>query len=77
MKSCPDYANSSWPFIMVTFISSVVTFVTWLTLSLSDFGRLEQIAICAFVFLAVGGTLLHYVMGCMKRHRTEVGKAST
>ncbi len=75
MKSCPDYASSTWPYIMVAFISGVVTFVTWLTLSLADVGRLEQIAATAFVFIAVGGTLLHYVIGCVRRHRKEAGGA--
>lgn len=74
MKSCPDYANSVWPFVMVAFITSIVTFVTWLTLSLSDLDLLEQAAMSALVFLAVGSTLLHYVIGCIKRHRTQVGK---
>ncbi|MEY6432399.1 hypothetical protein ABC977_08275 [Thioalkalicoccus limnaeus] len=69
MKRCSDYAFSVWPLFVVAFITSVVTFVTWLTLSLSAFGLAEQIGVSAFVFVAVGGTLLHYVLGCMRRHR--------
>ncbi|WP_245538949.1 hypothetical protein [Thioflavicoccus mobilis] len=60
---------------MVAFIATIVTFVTWLTLSLTDVGRNEQIGASALVFFAVGGTLVHYVLSCMRRHRTQTGQA--
>jgi hypothetical protein len=53
---------------MVLFVSSVSAFLTWLTLSYSQFGDVERLAGSVGVFLAVGGTLLHYVTACMKRH---------
>lgn len=68
MKLCPECSKSPWPFVMVFFLASVSAFITWLTLSYSQVGVLEQIAGSAVVFLAVGGTLVHYVLGCMKRH---------
>jgi len=71
MKRCFGSSYSPWPFVMVLFIASVLAFVTWLTLSLAGLGRFEQIAGSSFVFLAVGGTMLHYVIACMRRHRDQ------
>jgi hypothetical protein len=68
MKLCPECSNSPWPFVMVFFLASVSAFVTWLTLSYSQLGTLGQIAGSAVAFMAVGGTLLHYVLSCMRRH---------
>ena len=68
MKFCPECSNSPWPFVMVFFLASVSAFVTWLTLSYSQLGTLGQIAGSAVAFTAVGGTLLHYVLSCMRRH---------
>jgi hypothetical protein len=68
MNLCPKYGSSLLPFLMVFLVASVSAFMTWLTLTYSDAGILECIAGTAVVFLAVGGTLLHYVLGCMKRH---------
>ena len=53
---------------MVAFISAVVTFLTWLMLSLSGLERVSRLLASAAVFVAVGSTLTHYVVGCMKRH---------
>lgn len=71
MKCSAGRDFSAWAFVMVAIIAAVVTFVTWLTLSLSDVGRTAQIGGSALVFLAVGGTLLHYVLSCMRRHRAQ------
>jgi hypothetical protein len=68
MKLCPDCSKSPLPFFVVVFIASVSAFLTWLTLSYSQFDTLERIGGSAIAFLAVGGTILHYVLGCMKRH---------
>jgi hypothetical protein len=53
---------------MVFFLASISAFMTWLTLSYSQFGHIERLAGTAVVFLAVGGTLTHYVLSCIKRH---------
>lgn len=68
MKLCSECRRTPWPFLMVFFVSSVSAFLTWLTLSYSQFGEVERLAGSVGVFLAVGGTLLHYVMACMRRH---------
>jgi hypothetical protein len=68
MKVCPDCSKSPLAFFMVFFIASVSAFLTWLTLSYSEFEFLERVGGSTIVFLAVGGTVLHYVLGCMKRH---------
>ena len=68
MKLCPECSNSPWPFVMAVFISAVVAFVTWLTLSLSDIGTVERVLASSAVFLAGIGTIVHYVLSCMRRH---------
>jgi apolipoprotein N-acyltransferase len=68
MKLCPECSNSPWPFVMVVFLASFIAFITWLTLSLSELGAVERLAGSLAVFVAVAGTLVHYVLSCMKRH---------
>ncbi|CRI66374.1 conserved exported hypothetical protein [Thiocapsa sp. KS1] len=68
MKLCPKCSRSPLPFVMVLLISSVLAFITWLVLGLSQIEPTLRLAAGAAVFLAVGGTLLHYVIGCLKRH---------
>ncbi len=68
MNLCPKCSRSTWPFVMITGITTIIAFVTWLILGLSMAGPLTRAAIAAAVFLAVGGTLLHYVISCLKRH---------
>jgi hypothetical protein len=68
VKLCPECSKSPWPFVMVAFIAAVVAFLTWLMLSMSDFGFLERLAGGGLVFLAVASTLVHYVRCCMRRH---------
>jgi hypothetical protein len=53
---------------MILLISSVLAFITWLVLGLSQVEPVARMAAGAAVFLAVGGTLLHYVISCLKRH---------
>jgi hypothetical protein len=53
---------------MVFFVASVSAFVTWLTLSYSQLETISRIGGTGIVFLAVAGTLLHYVFSCLKRH---------
>jgi hypothetical protein len=53
---------------MVFFLASVSGFITWLTLSYSQLGLLERVGGTALIFIAVGATLLHYVLSCMRRH---------
>jgi hypothetical protein len=53
---------------MVIFIAGFSAFITWLTLTYSQAGMAGRIAGTLVVFLAVGGTVLHYVLGCMRRH---------
>jgi len=68
MKLCPKCGTSPWPFVVVFFVAGVSAFLTWLTLAYSELGMLKLIAGSGAVFLAVLGTLLHYVISCMKRH---------
>ena len=53
---------------MAFFITLIVAFITWLVLGLSQIEALPRLAIAAVIFLAVGGTLLHYILTCLRRH---------
>jgi hypothetical protein len=53
---------------MALFVASVCTYITWLTLTYSQFGTIERLAGSLLVFLIVGGTLVHYVLSCVRRH---------
>lgn len=68
MKLCPKCGRSPWPFVMVFSIASLAAFLTWITLGLSIDETAPRAVATAGVFLAVGGTMLHYVLTCLKRH---------
>jgi len=68
MKLCPQCDNSPWPFVMVVFISGVITFLTWLTLGFAGANTVQAAIGALLAFLAVGTTLVHYILACMKRH---------
>jgi sterol desaturase/sphingolipid hydroxylase (fatty acid hydroxylase superfamily) len=53
---------------MVLFIDAVIAFLTWLMLGFAGADPLEAAIGTALVFVAVGATLVHYVLGCMRRH---------
>ena len=68
MKLCPKCDNSPMPFLMVLMVAGISAFMTWLTMGLSTPVVWIRLAASALIFAAVGGTLLHYVLGCLKRH---------
>jgi hypothetical protein len=68
MKLCPECSNSPLPFLMALFVAGVSAFLTWLTLTYSQFGTVERIAGTMLVFVAVGTTIVHYMLACMRRH---------
>jgi len=68
MKLCQKCGSAAWPFAVVFFVAGLSAFLTWLTLSYSEVGMMKQVAGSGGVFVAVSGTLLHYVIGCLKRH---------
>ena len=68
MNLCPKCNPPAWTFADIFMITSVIAFVTWLMLGLSMIAPLPRAAITGAAFLAVGATLVHYVMSCIKRH---------
>ena len=74
MKLCPECTSSPWPFAVVLFISSVVAFLTWLMVGFAGADPTETAVGTALAFFAVSGTLLHYVLGCIKRHCRHDGR---
>jgi len=59
---------------MVLFFSSVVAFLTWLMLGFVGADPIPTIIGTGLAFVAVGGTMLHYVLTCMKRHCRHGGQ---
>ncbi|MCU0835582.1 MAG: hypothetical protein MUC77_14315 [Chromatiaceae bacterium] len=68
MKLCRECGRSPWPFLMAFFVAGLCTFITWLTLTYSQFDTIERMAGSLLVFVLVGGTLVHYVLSCIRRH---------
>ncbi|MBK1646534.1 hypothetical protein CKO25_18165 [Thiocapsa imhoffii] len=68
MKLCPKCSRSPLPFVMILLISSVLAYITWLMLGLSQIAPMPRLAAGAAVFIGIGTTLLHYVISCLKRH---------
>jgi uncharacterized membrane protein YuzA (DUF378 family) len=68
MKLCPKCKSSPWPFAMVLFISALVAFLTWVMLGFVEVDPIAAMVGTIVVFFAVGGTMVHYVLACMKRH---------
>ncbi|HCS90334.1 MAG: hypothetical protein N838_00275 [Thiohalocapsa sp. PB-PSB1] len=58
---------------MVAFISTMIAFMTWLVLGLAQRDPLIQISGTLAVFVAIGATMLHYVLSCMRRHCAQLG----
>jgi hypothetical protein len=68
MKFCAECNSSPLPYLMVALIATIIGLITWLTLGLSTDEPLVRIGGSIAVFLAVGGTLWHYVASCIQRH---------
>ncbi|MCF7991659.1 MAG: hypothetical protein K9M02_14540 [Thiohalocapsa sp.] len=68
MKFCRECNTSVLPYAMVVLISGTIGFLTWLTLGLSEPPAMVRIGASIGVSLAVGATLTHYVISCMRRH---------
>lgn len=68
MKLCPKCGRSPWPFVMVLGMATFTAVITWITLGLSMDQPTPRAIASGVVFLAVGGTLLHYVLQCLRRH---------
>jgi hypothetical protein len=68
LKLCAQCNSSPLPYVMVVMIAGVVGFITWLTLGLSHPEPMFRLGGAIVVFFAVGGTMLHYVVSCLRRH---------
>jgi hypothetical protein len=77
MKLCPQCKASPWPFVMVFFFSSVSAFLTYIMLGFVGAEPIPTVVGTAMAFVAVGGTMLHYVLACIKRHCRHGDKGPT
>jgi hypothetical protein len=53
---------------MALFIAGIGAYMTWLTLTYSQAETNVKILGTVVVFVAVGGTVLHYMISCLRRH---------
>jgi hypothetical protein len=68
MRFCPKCGKSPLPLFMALFIAGVSAYMTWLTLTYSQAGTNVRILGTVVVFVAVGGTVMHYMISCLRRH---------
>jgi hypothetical protein len=68
VKPCPKCIPTALPFAMTALIASVIAFITWLTLGLSDVGDAVRLGGAAGAFALVGFALWQYILSCMRRH---------
>lgn len=68
MKFCSECRVSPWPFALVTVIAGIIAFLTWLITGLSQPEPMVRIGATVGIFVAVEGTLVHYVASCIRRH---------
>lgn len=68
MKLCPTCEHSPLAFSMVTMITAVIGFVTWLVLEFSGLDPTSRLIAALMVAVIVGSGLLAYVMRCLRRH---------
>jgi hypothetical protein len=68
MKLCPQCKSSPWPFVMVLFFACGAAFLTYLMLGFVGADPIPTLLGTGVAFVAVGGTMLHYVLACIRRH---------
>jgi hypothetical protein len=68
MKLCSDCRSTPWPYLVVVFIASFTTFLTWLTLATTGMSQDAIGWASAGVFLGTGFGLLGYIRACLRRH---------
>lgn len=68
MKLCPKCSRSPVPFLMVIALSLILGFATWLMAGLTQVAPGLRALAGVAVFIGAGGTLLHYVLSCLRRH---------
>ncbi|KOR30701.1 hypothetical protein TI04_04540 [Achromatium sp. WMS2] len=68
MKFCIKCHTTLWPYLIALFIAGFAAFLTWLTLSYSEFDPTEKMLIASGTFLMVAATITHYMIACMERH---------
>lgn len=65
---CTRCCQERWPYALVVVLAGIVAYLTWLVLEFTDSDKTVQIVGSISAFIAVGATLLHYVITCLKRH---------
>ncbi len=73
MKLCQHCSKTIWPFLFAFFIAGVAATLTWLILSYSSFDATLRALFAAGVFVLAAGTLVHYMLACMRRYCRHAG----
>jgi hypothetical protein len=68
MSICGECAKTVWPYFIVVFISGIVAFLTWLTLSAAGIEPKLVVWLTGGAFFGAFALLLSYIISCMRRH---------
>ena len=69
MSLCSRFNNRYIPFLLVPFFAGVITFLTWITLSVAGASSAVVELTSILVFLAIGGLMAVYLVHCQNRKR--------
>jgi hypothetical protein len=71
MKLCSKCRKTPWPYALVLFIASCISFVTWLTLSAAGLRPEDNFWWTSGIFLFAALVLVSYMVSCMRRHCSD------
>ena len=71
MKCCRQCRTKPWPYVIVIFISTFITFITWMTMGVIGIEQQMNIWLSAATFIFAAGLLLSYMLVCLTRHCAE------
>ena len=73
IKICQECKKRPWAFLIVIFVASVSSFVTWLALASAGVSPEDNTWWSLGAFFGVVVILLTYVISCMRRHCSDFG----
>lgn len=68
MKVCRSCAHTPLPYLVIIVFSSLLSFLTWLSLRSSGVSPTEHLMSTGLAFLVAAGIAGAYVLNCLNRH---------
>ena len=69
MSLCSRFSNRYIPFLLVPFFAGIITFLTWITLSVAGASAAVIELSSILVFLGIAGLMSVYLVHCQNRKR--------